>query len=95
MSETRIFTSREFDRFARKARIDDETLVTVVSRIENGLADADLGGGVIKQRVAREGSGKSGGFRTFIVFKMADRAVYVEGFAKNVKANLSTTDVDL
>lgn len=52
-----------------------------------GLIAADLGGGVIKQRIAREGQGKSGGFRTLIAFRAGDRAVFVHGFARSEQAN--------
>jgi hypothetical protein len=52
------------------------------------LIDADLGGGVIKQRMARRGSGKAGGFRTIIVFRSGDRAVFVHGFAKSDLENV-------
>jgi hypothetical protein len=47
------------------------------------LIDADLGGGVIEQRIARPGKGKSGGFRAMILYKRATKAVFVYGFAKN------------
>ena len=47
-----------------------------------------MGGGVIKQSIARRGGGKSGGFRTIIVFRVADRAVFVRGFAKNEQDNI-------
>ncbi len=50
--------------------------------------DADLGGGVIKQGIARAGGGKSGGFRTIILFKAAERAFFVRGFAKNELDNI-------
>jgi hypothetical protein len=62
---------------------------------ERGLIDADLGGGVIKQRVAREGEGKSGGFRTMILFKTGTRAFFVHGFAKNKMDNISDNDLVL
>jgi hypothetical protein len=52
------------------------------------LVAADLGGGVIKQRIARPGQGKSGGFRTLIVFKTGIRAIFVHGFAKNERDNI-------
>jgi hypothetical protein len=48
----------------------------------------DLGGGVIKQRIARPGQGKSGGFRMLIVFRAGTRAIFVHGFAKNEKDNI-------
>ena len=58
-------------------------LCEAVARAERGLIDADLGGGVIKQRVARPGQGRSGGHRNMIVYRSGDRAVFVFGFAKN------------
>lgn len=63
----RVFKNAWFDRFARKQGITDEALLEAITRVKRGLIDADLGGGVIKQRVARAGQGKSGGFRTIIL----------------------------
>ena len=57
------------------------------------MIDADLGGGVIKQRVARDGGGRSGGFRTIILFRLGRRAVFAFGFAKNDQANLSARNL--
>jgi hypothetical protein len=84
----RIYKSGWFAKFARKERVADEMLRDAVRRAEHGLVDADLGGGLIKQRVAREGEGKSGGFRTLVIFRKDARAVFVFGFAKNDRANL-------
>lgn len=64
-------------------------------RAERGLIDADLGGGVIKQRVARPGKGKSGGYRTLILFRQGDRAIFAFGFAKSAQANISKADLAL
>jgi hypothetical protein len=64
-----------------------------VSDIEQGLIDADLGGGVIKQRVARTGQGKSSGYRTMILFKVETRAFFVHSFAKNEKDNIAYEDL--
>ncbi|MGD1069262.1 MAG: type II toxin-antitoxin system RelE/ParE family toxin [Bryobacteraceae bacterium] len=58
-------------RFAMKAGISDVSLCKVIRDAERGLIAADLGGGVIKQRLARPGEGKSGGFRSLIVFPQA------------------------
>jgi hypothetical protein len=55
----RIFQTKVFARFARSERISDQRLVDAVQRARRGLVDADLGGGVIKQRVARPGQGRS------------------------------------
>ena len=57
-------------------------------RAEKGQVDACLGGDVIKQRIARPGYGKSGGYRTLIFFRKGERAVFVYGFAKSALANI-------
>jgi hypothetical protein len=84
----RVFKNRPFARFARKAGLSDAALRGAIRDVERGLVDADLGGGVIKQRVARPGGGKSGGFRTIILFRQGARAFFVHGFAKNDQANI-------
>ncbi len=53
-----------------------------------GRADADLGGGVIKQRIARPGQGKSGGFRSIVLFRRGTKAFFVYGFAKSDRDNI-------
>jgi len=69
----RVFMTKPFVRFASRERIADEELCEAVRRAERGLIDADLGGGVIKQRLARAGQGKSGGFRSILLFRRARR----------------------
>ena len=91
----RIFRNMAFTRFAKKSKISDVALCKAVMNAEQGLIDADLGGGVIKQRVAREGEGKSGGFRTMILFKTGTRAFFVHGFAKNIVDNICDNDLVL
>ena len=73
----RIFKNAWFERFARKQNISDKAMAQAIERAEQGLIDADLGGGVIKQRVARPGQGKSGGFRTVILYRTTERAFFV------------------
>jgi len=84
----RVFKNAWFERLARKQKIPDAVLCEAVRRAEQGMIDADLGGGVIKQRVARPGQGRSGGYRTLIFFRQAQRAVFVYGFAKSQQANI-------
>lgn len=91
----RIFKNRPFDRFARHEGITDGDLCDAVDRAERGLIDADLGGGVIKQRIARPGAGRSGGFRTIILYRESERAFFVHGFAKNRQANISKNDLQI
>lgn len=89
----RILKNRWFAKFARKQNIGDAALLDAIDRAEAGLIDADLGGGVIKQRIARDGSGKSAGYRTIILFRVAERAVFVFGFAKSGQANLTPREL--
>ena len=89
-----ILKSKWFERFARKERIKDVSLREAVSRAERGQIDADLGGGVIKQRIARPGQGKSKGYRTVILFRHAERAVFIYGFPKSQRANIGADEVE-
>ena len=84
----RVFKSKWFQRFARKERIADAVLIEAVARAEKGQIDADLGWGVIKQRIARPGQGKSKGFRTIIFFRRGATAFFVYGFAKSQRSNI-------
>ena len=85
----RIFKVKWFARFARKERISDAALLAAIRRAEYGLVDADLGGHLIKQRVARAGQGRSGGYRTIIAIRTGQRAFYLYGFAKSTQADLA------
>jgi hypothetical protein len=89
----RIFKTRAFARFARDQRIRDEDLREAVERADRGLIDASLGSGVIKQRVARRGQGRSGGFRVLLAFRSQDRAVFIYGFAKNERDNIEDKEL--
>jgi hypothetical protein len=84
----RVFKNRWFTRFARKEGIVDDELREAVSQLEAGQFDADLGSGVFKQRIAREGEGKSGGYRVIVLFKSGDRSFFVYGFAKSDRDNI-------
>jgi hypothetical protein len=89
----RVFKTKTFARFARKQSIDDATLRRAIENADRGLVDADLGAGVIKQRAARVGQGKRSGYRTIVLYRTAERALFVYGFAKNEQDNIE--DVDL
>ena len=89
----RLFKTKPFARFAKRERIADALLVEAISRAERGLIDADLGGGVIKQRIARPGQGRSGGYRTLIAVRYGDRAIFMTGFAKNERDNITDNEL--
>jgi hypothetical protein len=84
----RVFKNKWFSRFARKEGIEDADLCNAITDAEKGLMDADLGGGVIKQRIARPHEGKSGGFRSIVLFRSGDKAFFVYGFAKRARDNI-------
>lgn len=88
-----VYMTRPFARFARRARITDADLWKAARLVNEGVIDADLGGGVIKQRIARSGEGKSGGSRSIILYKKDNRAVFVYGFEKKDKANIGQSDL--
>ena len=65
-----------------------------MERAERGLIDADLGGGVVKQRVARPGQGRSGGYRTIVLYRSGTRAIFAFGFAKSRKDDLEPDELE-
>jgi hypothetical protein len=79
-------------RSPRGGGVADEALCEAIGRAERDLVDADLGGCLIKQRVARPGQGRRGGFRTIIAYRAGDRSVFLYGFAKSAMANMSAAD---
>ena len=91
----RIFKNSRFKKFARKQDISNEHLLEVIERAENGQIDADLGGGVIKQRLKRQGQGKRGGYRTIILYRSMERAFFVYGFAKNEQENINAEELSV
>ena len=90
----RTFKTKAFARFAVREGLEDAALCEAVRRARSGLIDADLGGGVIKQRIAREGGGRSGGFRTIVLFRRGGLAFFVHGFAKSDRENLRRDELE-
>jgi hypothetical protein len=89
----RIFKTKWLARFARHEGITDESLRDAIGRAERGLIDADLGGGLIKQRVARQGKGRSGGYRMIIAYRAEGRAVFLSAFAKKQRENIEPEEL--
>lgn len=89
----RIFKTKWFAHFARRVRIGDRLLQEAIERAERGIVDADLAGGVIKQRLARQGQGRSGGYRVLIAYQRSHRAVFLYGFAKSERDNIADDEL--
>ena len=89
----RIFKTKSLSRFAKRERISDARLRLTIDDAQRGLIEADLGGGIIKQRVAREGEGKRGGYRMLVAFRHDDLAIFVFGFAKKDVENIDESQL--
>ena len=91
----RFFKLRNFERFAIKEGIPDEALKDVVAQMEAGQINANLGSLVYKQRLARQGEGKSGGYRVILFYRQGERVFFAFGFAKASMANISQKDLTI
>ncbi|RJX18412.1 MAG: type II toxin-antitoxin system RelE/ParE family toxin [Desulfobulbus sp.] len=89
----RIFITRTFARWMRKAGLADQSLCQAVSEMSQGLIDADLGGNVVKKRVPLPGRGKRGGARTIVATNRGDRWFFLYGFEKNERANIDKDEI--
>lgn len=90
---SRIFKTRLFARQMQKIGLSDELLLNAVDEMERGLIDADLGGGVVKKRVALPNRGKSGSTRTLIATNKNDRWFFMLGFEKNQRDNINEKEL--
>ena len=89
-----IYKTRWFDRWARKQDLSTRALCEAVREMQAGLYEADLGGGLLKKRIARPGQGKSGGFRTLVATNRGGKWFFVFGFPKNVRSNIDKDEED-
>ena len=90
----RVFKTRSFARLIRKSGLRDLDLCEAVNEMEKGLIDADLGGGVLKKRVALPGRGKRGSARTLVATNKGDRWFFIYGFKKNDRANITDQELE-
>lgn len=83
-----IYKTRWFERWARKQDLSSRALCEAIREMQAGLYEADLGGGLLKKRIARQGQGKSGGYRTLVATNKGGKWFFVFGFPKNVRSNI-------
>jgi len=88
-----IYKTRNFTRWARKIGLNDSLLETAVLEIQKGLLEADLGGGIVKKRIALPGRGKRGSTRTLLATNRDNRWFFVFGFEKNERENISENEL--
>jgi hypothetical protein len=87
-----ILKSKWFNKWSKKSKISDESLMSAIENF-NLSSVVDLGAGLYKVRISRPNQGKSGGFRTLIIYSKDDLALFMLGFAKNEKNNICATDL--
>lgn len=90
----RVFKTRHFSRWLRKSEVTDAVLCAAVDEMQAGLIDAELGGDVVKKRVALPGRGKRGGARTLVATRKGSRWFFVFGFEKNERSNVTLTELE-
>jgi len=87
------FKTRSFAKWASAEGLGDDALAFAVAEMALGLIDARLGGQVVKKRVALAGRGKRGSARTLVAFTQGDNAVFIYGFAKSERSNVSDKEL--
>lgn len=85
--------TKHFSKWTSKQKIPESTLSTALNEVQNGDFEANLGGSLFKKRIPFDGKGKSSSGRTIICYRKDDRAIFVHGFAKNEKSNLSVKEL--
>jgi hypothetical protein len=86
-------STKWFKKWAKKVNLNNQNMLDAIQNLEDGLSTSSLGGNLHKVRIKREHSGKSSGFRTIILYKNKDRAIYLYGFGKNEKENIDKNEL--
>ena len=88
----RIFKTKHFSKWAKKNLVKDALLKLAAQEISENLFEADLGGNVLKKRIATKGRGKSRSIRTIVVFKKSNNCFFIYGFDKNEQSNINGSE---
>lgn len=92
-TKLQVFATKTFSRWMRKNKVTQEDLLDAAQEMVNGLIDADLGGNVVKKRLALHGRGKSSGARTIVATKFGERWFFLFGFEKNERSNIDSDEL--
>lgn len=87
--------TKHFSKWASKQQIYKNDLLLALTEVQDGNFEAGLGGHIYKKRIKFKGQGKSGSGRTIICYKKGNRAIFIHGFAKNQKSNLSKKELSI
>lgn len=86
--------TKHFDKWAKKSHCTDLDLIEAAQELEKGLFAANLGGNVFKIRIAGQSKGKSSGHRTILAYKKNELLIFLYGFSKNERDNISKQELD-
>jgi hypothetical protein len=85
----RVFKYRKFQKWMKAEKILDSILIEAISEINDGLFDTNLGGGLYKKRIVRQGRGRRSGYRVLLAFQRQKKFFFIYGFAKNEIDNIN------
>jgi hypothetical protein len=88
-----VFVTKTFARWMRKSQVTDLDILGATEEMVQGLIDANLGGYLVKKRVALRGRGKSAGARTIVATKFEQRWIFLFGFEKNERSNIEANEL--
>ena len=88
-----VLATKSFSRWMRKNKIAHQELFSAAAEMAQGLIDADLGGHVVKKRVALGGRGKRSGARTIVATNFGNKWIYIFGFEKNERGNIDASEL--
>lgn len=89
----KIYKTKHFARWAIDVELDNQYLIDAINEIAEGNCEAKLGGNIYKKRIALKNKGKRGGVRTIVAYKIEDKAFFIYGFAKSVRANITPKEL--
>lgn len=90
---SQVFVTKTFARWMRKSQVTDLDILGATQEMLQGLIDANLGGHLVKKRVALRGRGKSAGARTIVATKFEQRWIFLFGFEKNERSNIDANEL--
>ena len=86
-----IFKTKLFHRWARRVKLNNESLKQAIDELLRGQYEADLGSHLYKKRIGIHGKGKRGSIsiRTIIAVKKGDKCFFLYGYTKNDRKNIN------
>lgn len=85
--------TKHFSKWVSKQKIPATELINAMVEVQEGKFEANLGGNIYKKRIKFEGQGKRGSGRTILCYKKDSRIIFVHGYAKNEKSNITQKEL--